>query len=133
MKFQQIKLTLLRESLPSLKTVFRLLKLGGLQMPLRNRFFLEMTISEQIDFEMTVSSCFTLLQIIPLFTNSIRPPSCPYLSLLTLILQFSIAKCADEKLSSSLASLSLVSLKTKNSSCRSRNKTRESRIFFLGY
>ena len=44
-----------------------------------------MVISEQIDSEMTISNCFSLLQIILLFANLIRPlPDSP-LSLLALM------------------------------------------------
>ena len=64
-----------------------------------------MVISEQIDSEMTVLNCFTLLETIPLFKNPIRPPPCPSLSLLALISQFSTANWADGKLSSSFVSL----------------------------
>ena len=56
MKFSYVKPALPRKSPTSVKKVSRLLKLGGLQMPIRNHFFLEMVISEQINPEMIASN-----------------------------------------------------------------------------
>ena len=96
-------MALLNESDSFLKNIERLPGFGGLyilRIYRQSHPLFDIVSSEQIHSEKLSSKSLILLQIIPLLTNTIRPPPFLSLSRLALISQTSRLNCAFGKLSS---------------------------------
>ena len=93
-------MALLNDSDSSSKNIERLPGSGGLYILKQIHLLFDIVSSEQMHSEKLSSKSLILLQIIPLLTNTIRPPPFLSLSRLALISQPSRLNCAFGKLSS---------------------------------
>ena len=93
-------MALLNDSDSSSKNIERLPGSGGLYLLKQSHLLFDIVSSEQMHSEKLSSKSLILLQIIPLLTNTIRPPPFLSLSRLALISQPSRLNCAFGKLSS---------------------------------
>ena len=93
-------MALLNDSDSSSKNIERLPGSGGLYILKQSHLLFDIVSSEQMHSEKLSSKSLILLQIIPLLTNTIRPPPFLSLSRLALISQPSRLNCAFGKLSS---------------------------------